>query len=46
MRRIAANFVPRLLKNDQNEQSFAVGSELKKQTESDPNVISTIITGD
>jgi hypothetical protein len=43
---IAAKFVPRLLSNDQKEHCVAVCSEIKEQTENDPNFISTIITGD
>jgi hypothetical protein len=46
MRCTAANFVPRLLSNDQKEHCVAVCSELKEQTENDPNFISTIITDD
>jgi hypothetical protein len=46
MRRIAAKFVPRLLSNDQKEHRVAVCSDFKEQTENDPNLISTIITGD
>jgi histone-lysine N-methyltransferase SETMAR len=43
---IAAKFVPRLLSNDQKEHRIALCSELKEQTENDPNFISTIMTGD
>jgi hypothetical protein len=43
---IAAKFVPRLLSTDQKEHCISVCSELKEQTENDPNFISTIITGD
>jgi hypothetical protein len=46
MRRIAAKFVSRLLSNDQKEHRVAVCSELKEQTENDPNFTSAIITGD
>jgi hypothetical protein len=44
MRRIAVKFVPRLPSNDQKERRVTVCSELKEQTENDPNFISTIIT--
>jgi histone-lysine N-methyltransferase SETMAR len=43
---IAAKFVPRLLRNDQKEHHIAICSELKEQTENDPNFISTIINVD
>jgi hypothetical protein len=46
MPRIAMKFVPRLPSNDQKEHCVAVCSELKEQTENDPNFISTIITDD
>jgi hypothetical protein len=46
MWRIAAEFVLRLLCNDQNEHRVAIHSELKEPNENDPNFISTIITGD
>jgi histone-lysine N-methyltransferase SETMAR len=41
---IAATFVHRLLRNGQKEHHVAICSELKEQTENDPNIISTIIT--
>jgi hypothetical protein len=42
----AANFVPRLLSNDQKGHCTAVCTELKEQTENDTNFISITITGD
>jgi hypothetical protein len=44
MWRTAAKFVPGLLSNDKKEHHVAVCSELKEQTENDPNFIS-IMTG-
>jgi hypothetical protein len=38
--------VPRLLSNYQKEHCIAICSELKEQTENDPNFISITITGD
>jgi hypothetical protein len=46
MQCIAAKFVTRLLSNDQKEHRVSVCSELKEQTENDPNFISSIIIGD
>jgi hypothetical protein len=46
MRRIAAKSAPRLLSNNQKGHCIAICSQLKEQTENDPNFISTIITGD
>jgi hypothetical protein len=45
MRRIAAKFVSRLLTNDQREHRVAVCTELKEETENDPNFFFTITTG-
>lgn len=45
MRHIAVKFVPKLLSSDQNEHCVAICSELKEQTENDPNFSSTIVTG-
>jgi hypothetical protein len=46
MRHTAAKFVPRLLSNNHKEHRIAVCSELKEQTENDPNFISTVINVD
>ena len=46
MHHSAAKFVPRLMSSDQNEYHIAVCTELKERAESDPNFISSIITGD
>ena len=46
VRRVVSKFVLMLLSSDQKEYCIAVSTELKKQTENDPNFISTIITGD
>jgi hypothetical protein len=46
MRHIAAEFVPRLLSNDQKEYCIAVCTELKEQAKNNRNFISNIITGD
>jgi hypothetical protein len=46
MQHIAAKFVPRLLSNGQKESGIAVCSEIKEQTENNPNFVSTIIIGD
>jgi hypothetical protein len=44
--RIASKFVLMLLSNDQKAYCIAVSTELKEQTENDPNFISTMIIGD
>ena len=46
VRHIASKFVLLLLSNDQKEYCIAVSTELKEQTENDPNFIFTIITRD
>jgi hypothetical protein len=46
MQRIAAKFVPRLLRNDQKEYHIVFCTELKEQAKSDLNFISIVITGD
>jgi hypothetical protein len=45
MRRISAEFVPRLLSDDQKAHRVSVCRELKQQARDDPNFISNIITG-
>jgi len=44
--RVAAKFVPRLLTQDQKNTRLTLCQELKNQTESDPNFLSKVITGD
>ena len=46
MRRVAAKFVPRLLTQDQKNTRLTLCQELKNQIQSDPNVLSKVITGD
>jgi hypothetical protein len=46
MRRIYAEFVPRLLIGDQKAHRISVCRELKQQVRDDPSFISNIITGD
>jgi hypothetical protein len=46
MRRIAAKFVPRLLKNEQWDHRVQVCTELQKAVRHDPNFLSRAITGD
>jgi len=46
MRRIAAKFVPRLLKNDQQDHQVQVCTELQKAVRNDPNFLSRVVTGD
>jgi hypothetical protein len=45
MRRIAAKFVPRLLKNEQKQHRLGVGRELQEQLHEDPNLLSNVVTG-
>ena len=46
MRRVAAKFVPRLLTQDQKNIRLNLCQDLKNQTESDPNFLTKVITGD
>ena len=46
MRRVAVKFVPRLLTQDQKNTRLILCQELKNQVESDPNILSKVITGD
>jgi len=46
MRRIAAKFVPRLLKYEQWDHRVQVCTELQKAVRHDPNFLSRVITGD
>jgi len=46
MRRVAAKLVSRLLTQDQKNTRLTLCQELKNQTESDPNFLSKVITGD
>jgi AraC-like DNA-binding protein len=45
MRRVAAKFVPRLLSHDQKNIRLTLCKELKNEIESDPNLLSKVITG-
>ena len=47
MRRVAAKFVPHLLTQEQKKNTrLTLCHDLKNQTESDPNFLSNVITGD
>jgi len=46
MRRIAAKFVPRLLKNDQRDHRVQVCTKPQKAVRHDPNFLPRVITGD
>jgi len=46
MKRVAAKFVPSLLSEDQRANRLDVCREMKDQLETDPDLLSKIITGD
>jgi len=46
MHRIAANFVPRVLTEDQKDSRVAICQELKKTVINDPTLLFSVITGD
>jgi len=43
--RVAAKFVPRLLVDDQKEQSSAVSQELRHRANKEENFVNNIVTG-
>jgi hypothetical protein len=45
MRRIVAKFVPRRLRNEQNQYRLEVCRELQQQIQEDQNFLSKVVTG-
>ena len=46
MRRVAAKFVPKLLKFDQKQHRIYIAKELLNSSRNDPNLLQCVITGD
>ena len=46
MRRVSAKFVPRLLMAEQKDDRVSICTDLREQAQSDPNFMSSVITGD